>query len=127
MRSSAALFTTSLKLDRSIKERIGRLASARSRTPHGLMREAVEQYVEREEQREQLRQGALAAWSDYQTTGLHLTGAEADAWLAKLEAGKPARSRNATAEVVAGGPARCFPLPRAGKPRKKLSRRSAKA
>jgi predicted transcriptional regulator len=54
------------------------------------MREAVEQYVEREEKREQLRQDALAAWSDYQTTGLHLTAEEADEWLAKLEAGKRA-------------------------------------
>ena len=52
------------------------------------MREAVEQYVEREEKREQLRQDALAAWADYQTTGLHVTAKEADAWLAKLEAGK---------------------------------------
>lgn len=86
----AALSTTTLKLDRSIKERIGRLASTRRRTPHWLMREAVEQYVEREEQREKLRQDALAAWSDYQATGLHLTAGEADAWLAKLEAGKRA-------------------------------------
>jgi predicted transcriptional regulator len=86
----AALSTTTLKLDRSIKERIGRLASTRRRTPHWLMREAVAQYVEREEQREKLRQDALAAWSDYQTTGLHLTAGEADAWLAKLEAGKRA-------------------------------------
>ena len=54
------------------------------------MREAVEQYVEREEQREQLRQDALAAWNEYQTTGLHLTAGEADAWLAKLEVGKRA-------------------------------------
>ena len=54
------------------------------------MREAVEQYVEREEKREQLRQDALAAWSGYQATGLHLTAKEADAWLAKLEAGKSA-------------------------------------
>ena len=52
------------------------------------MREAVEQYVEREEKRERLRQDALAAWADYQTTGLHVTAREADAWLAKLEAGK---------------------------------------
>jgi predicted transcriptional regulator len=51
------------------------------------MREAVEQYVEREEKREQFRQDALAAWDHYQATGLHVTGAEADAWLAKLEAG----------------------------------------
>jgi len=80
--------TTSLKLDPATKDRVQRLASARRRTAHWIMREAVEQYVEREEKREQLRHDALAAWHHYQTTGLHLTGAEADAWLAKLEAGK---------------------------------------
>ncbi len=56
------------------------------------MREAVEQYVGREEQREQLRRDALAAWAHYQTTGLHATGEEADAWLAKLEAGQDAEA-----------------------------------
>jgi predicted transcriptional regulator len=56
------------------------------------MREAVEQYVEREEKREQLRQDALAAWNHYQTTGLHATAEEADAWLAKLEAGTKAKA-----------------------------------
>jgi predicted transcriptional regulator len=52
------------------------------------MREAVEQHVERKEKREQLRQDALAAWADYQASGLHVTAKEADAWLAKLEAGR---------------------------------------
>ena len=83
--------TTSLKLDSAMKERVHRFASARRRSPHWVMREAVEQYVEREEKREQLRQDALAAWAGYQTTGLHVTAKEADAWLAKLEAGKRAR------------------------------------
>ena len=86
----ATLSTTSLKFDSAIKERVHRLAEARRRSPHWIMREAVEQYVEREEKRERLRQDALAAWDDYQTTGLHLTAEEADAWLAKLEAGKRA-------------------------------------
>jgi predicted transcriptional regulator len=86
----AILSTTSLKLDSAMKERVHRLASARRRSPHWLMREAVEQYVEREEKREQLRQDALAAWSGYQTTGLHVTAREADAWMARLEAGKRA-------------------------------------
>jgi len=54
------------------------------------MREAIEQYVEREERREQMRRDALAAWAEYQATGQHVTAAEADAWLAKLESGKPA-------------------------------------
>jgi predicted transcriptional regulator len=47
-------------------------------------------YVEREEKREQFRQHALAAWTHHQTTGLHATAEEADAWLAELEAGKDA-------------------------------------
>ncbi|MFZ0773242.1 MAG: ribbon-helix-helix protein, CopG family [Candidatus Sulfotelmatobacter sp.] len=82
--------TTSLKLDTEIKERVRRLASARRRSPHWLMCEAIEEYVEREEKREQFRQDALAAWAHYQTTGLYVTAEEADAWLAKLEAGKDA-------------------------------------
>ena len=86
----ASISTTSLKIDNAIKERVYRLASARRRSPHWIMREAVEQYVEREEKRERLRQDALAAWADYQTTGLHVTAEEADAWLAGLEAGKHA-------------------------------------
>ena len=82
--------TTSLKLNVEIKERVQRLAAARRRSPHWLMREAIEEYVEREEKREQFRRDALAAWDHYQTTGLHATAEEADAWLAKLEAGKVA-------------------------------------
>jgi predicted transcriptional regulator len=82
--------TTSLKLDPSLKQRVQELASARRRSAHWVMREAVEQYVSREEMREQLRQDALAAWDHYQTTGLHATSEEADAWLAKLEAGEDA-------------------------------------
>jgi predicted transcriptional regulator len=84
--------TTSLKLDSELKIRVQRLAEARRRSPHWVMREAVEQFVEREEKREQLRRDALAAWSHYQTTGLHATAEEADAWLTKLEAGEDAEA-----------------------------------
>lgn len=82
--------TTSLKLDNVMKERVQRLASARRRSAHWLMREAIEQYVEREEQRQKMREDALAALAEYQATGLHVTAEEADAWLAKLEAGEDA-------------------------------------
>jgi predicted transcriptional regulator len=84
--------TTSLKLDSELKERVQRLAVARRRSAHWIMREAVTQYVSREEQREQFRQDALAAWNDYQATGLHATAEETDAWLAKLEAGEVAEA-----------------------------------
>ena len=82
--------STSVKLDTKTKKRVQRLAVLRRRSPHWVLREAVEQYVEREEKREQFRQDALAAWDHYQTTGKHVTAAEADKWLAKLEAGKDA-------------------------------------
>ena len=84
--------TTSLKIDVDLKERVQRLAAARRRSAHWIMREAVEQYVGREEKREQFRRDALAAWDAYQATGLHATAEEADAWLARLEAGEPAET-----------------------------------
>lgn len=84
----ATTSTTSLKLDPETKQRIQRLASARRRSAHWLMREAIRQYVEREEEREALRQAALDAWENYQATGLHVTADEADTWLAGLEAGE---------------------------------------
>lgn len=77
-----------VKIDADTKERVKRLAAARHRSPHWLMREAITQYVEREEKREAFRQAGVAAWNEYQATGLHLTAEEADAWLAKLQAGK---------------------------------------
>lgn len=77
-----------IKIDTEIKERVKRLADARHRTPHWLMREAISQYVEREEKREAFRQDGLKAWQDFQATGVHVTAEEADAWLANLEAGQ---------------------------------------
>jgi predicted transcriptional regulator len=79
-----------VKLDSKTKKRVQQLAAVRRRSAHWVMREAIEQYVEREEKREKLRRDALAAWTHYQTTGLHATAGEADAWLAKLETGKDA-------------------------------------
>ena len=81
---------TSIKLDDELKGRVQHLAEARRRTSHWIMREAIAQYVEREEKREAFKQDALRAWEDYQRTGLHLTLEEVDDWLAKLEAGEDA-------------------------------------
>ena len=83
-----AASTTSLKLDEEIKGKIQQLAAARRRSAHGIMREAIEQYVEREEKREQFRQSAIEAWNAFQATGQHVTATEADSWLATLEDGE---------------------------------------
>jgi len=76
-----------VRLADPLKARMRTLADQRRRPMHWLMREAIEQYVIREEQREAFRQEALDAWNHYQATGLHVTAAEADAWLAELESG----------------------------------------
>ncbi len=78
---------TSVKLDEALKNRVRTLAEARNRSSHWVMREAIKDYVEREEKREALKQDALRAWENYQHDGLHLTFDEADNWLSKLEAG----------------------------------------
>ena len=64
-----------IKIDSDIKERVKRLAEARKRIAHWMVCEAV-------------RQPAMDAWIQYRATGMYLTAAEADVWLAKLEAGE---------------------------------------
>jgi predicted transcriptional regulator len=85
--TTAAIRPVAIKIDDDVKARIKRLAEARHRTPHWLMREAISQYVDREEKREAFRQDTLKAWDDYRTTGRHVTASEADIWLAQLEQG----------------------------------------
>lgn len=72
---------TSVKLDADLKNRIQHLADLRHRSSHWIMREAIRDYVEREEARENFKQEALASWRAYQETGQHLTGQEVHHWL----------------------------------------------
>ncbi len=71
----------SIKIDDELKSRIQHLAGARQRSAHWIMREAIQQYVEREEARASFKQEALASWTAYQETGRHLTGQEVRTWL----------------------------------------------
>ncbi len=74
---------TSIKIDDELKGRVQQLAGLRQRSPHWIMREAIREYVEREEARESFKQEALASWKAYRESGMHLTGPEARAWLSK--------------------------------------------
>lgn len=71
----------SIKIDNDLKFRIQHLAELRHRSAHWIMREAIRDYVEREESRESFKQEALASWQAYQETGKHLTGQEVGDWL----------------------------------------------
>jgi len=83
-----AVRPVAVKLDEATRNRIQKLAEARDRTPHWILREAVAEFLDREEKRETFRQAAREAWQEYELTGLHVTHSEADAWLARLEDGE---------------------------------------
>jgi len=72
---------TSVKLDDEMLDRVRNLAGLRDRSPHWIMREAISQYVEREEARENFEREALDSWTAYQETGRHLSGEELRSWL----------------------------------------------
>jgi predicted transcriptional regulator len=72
---------TSIKLDDDLKERVQALAQAHRRSSHWIIREAIAQYVEREEKRESFRQDTLKSWEEYQATGLHASAEDVEAWL----------------------------------------------
>ena len=76
-----------VKLDDDVQIRMKALAAACGKSPHWMMREAIRQYVEHGERREAYRQDGLRAWAAYEQTGLHVSHAEADAWLAQLANG----------------------------------------
>ena len=80
--TSTASRPMSVKLDPDTRARMERLAEARRRATHWIMREAIREYVEREEMREAFRQDALKAWEEFQETGQHATADEVEAWLA---------------------------------------------
>lgn len=73
---------TSIKLDDELKGRVQRLADAQRRSSHWIMRQAITEYVDREEKRQAFHADALQAWEEYQATGMHVTGEQVDHWLA---------------------------------------------
>jgi predicted transcriptional regulator len=72
--------TVSIKLDPADRNRIAALASAKKRTPHYLMREAILEYVRKEEARQNFIKAAEASFEHYKETGLHITLDELSAW-----------------------------------------------
>ncbi|AGC50648.1 CopG family transcriptional regulator [Lawsonia intracellularis] len=79
--------TTSVKLEDSVKTRIKNLAAIRKRTPHSIMVEAIEEYIDKAEKREAFRQEGINVYNDYLNNGLHLPVEEAIAWLNELANG----------------------------------------
>ena len=73
--------STSIKLDPNMKDRVQRVADSMRRTPHWVMKEAVEKYVTDAERREAWERDSLEALRELDETGLHVTGEEVMVWL----------------------------------------------
>lgn len=88
IQTPSTALATSIKIPGELRLRLQSLAEVRQRTPHALMLQAIENYVTREEKREAWRQEGIAAWEEYQRTGLHLTNDEVIAWMDKIIQGE---------------------------------------
>ncbi len=79
----------SIKLEDTERQRLAYLAEVKRRSPHFLMREAITEYISREEKRLAFYKEAEAAWKDYRETGLHLSLRDLEAWASKNAAPLP--------------------------------------
>ncbi len=79
--------TQGIKLDETTKIRLKNLSQLRDRSPHWLMKEAIEHYLEREERYEQEKKEDLERWETYQLTGHAIAHEEAAQWLQQLAQG----------------------------------------
>ncbi|MFZ2445515.1 MAG: ribbon-helix-helix protein, CopG family [Syntrophobacteraceae bacterium] len=70
-----------VKLDDTTYERLKALGEARKRSPHWLMKEAIHQFLEREEEADRIRRDTLERWARYEATGETVAHEDIDAWL----------------------------------------------
>ena len=72
--------TMGVRLNEDIQNRLEALGKARDRTPHYLMKTAVERYLEIEEAVETERQIVKSRWEKYELTGETVDHADVKSW-----------------------------------------------
>jgi len=70
-----------IKLPITERERLKKLSLQKKRSAHWLAKEAISQYLDREEAAERFKLETLAAWEEYQQTGESLSHDDVAAWL----------------------------------------------
>jgi predicted transcriptional regulator len=73
--------TVGVKLEEELRARLKMLGETRQRSAHWLMKEAIRQYLDREEEQERRNREADAAWEEYQETGQYASHDAVSAWL----------------------------------------------
>jgi predicted transcriptional regulator len=74
-----------VKLEDSERERLKSLAVAKKRTPHYIMREAIQQYLDQEEAEQRFIQVAQESLAEFKKTGEHITLNEFSAWVQEVK------------------------------------------
>lgn len=70
-----------VKLDDAIYGRLKALGEIRKRSPHWLMKEAIQQFLDREEEAEHIRRDTLKRLKNYKATGKTISNDVVEAWL----------------------------------------------
>jgi predicted transcriptional regulator len=81
MQAQAQLKPVGVKLTPELKDRLHNISATKHRSQHFLMKEAIQQYCDREEARERFNQETIESWETYQRDGQHLTLTEMTSWL----------------------------------------------
>jgi predicted transcriptional regulator len=76
--------TMGVRLSEDTQHRLEALGKARDRTPHYLMKSAVERFLEVEEALEAERQLVKSRWQTFELTGEAVDHADVKAWAASL-------------------------------------------
>jgi predicted transcriptional regulator len=70
-----------VKLDDETCTRLAALGTVRKRTTHWLMKEAIRQFLDREEKIEEIRRDTMERWARYESTGKTVDHDQVGAWL----------------------------------------------
>ena len=76
--------TMGVRLTEETQHRLETLGKARDRTPHYLMKSAIEQFLEVEEASEAEHQLVKSRWKEFELTGETIDHADVKAWVASL-------------------------------------------
>jgi len=76
--------TMGVKLDNDVRDRLKALGTVKERSPHWLMKKAIQEYLEKEEVREREKEEDRQRWQRYQDTGEHLDHDEVKTRLMRL-------------------------------------------
>ncbi len=80
--------TLGVKVDEALQERLKTMAEVKDRSTHWIIKQAIEQYLTREEAIERDRREDQERWENYALTDQAVSNATATVWLDKLAAGR---------------------------------------